>query len=297
MTPTALADDMLRDAAPKEEAAARAPAISRWCRRIARSAISSNTNPKRFAKTLDKSRPFTKDQLEGFGRTLLGRLNLPEGYLGFAMVLIGNYFWKQQFLAIPFEPPPAAAAALPEERRGLPGRLRRVRPRLREVRRLLDRRLQVRAEELGYKVLVAEGSPIVLKIIVSGYIDGILGVACLNVLEKAIDKVLLAGMPSFAMPLLSSNCKNTKMDEDWIWEVLEQYEPESAVKTSSYVPLIRAANDVFDRDLDTLVRRSAANQARKRSPSVADTKRSPTTTSPAAASGFARSSRSPPTTP
>ena len=44
------------------------------------------------------------------------------------------------------------------------------------------------AEDMGYKVLVAEGSPIVLKIIVSGYVDAIVGVACLNVLEKAIDK-------------------------------------------------------------------------------------------------------------
>ena len=44
---------------------------------------------------------------------------------------------------------------------------------------------------MGYKVLVAEGSPVVLKIIVSGYVDAIVGVACLNVLEKAIDKILL----------------------------------------------------------------------------------------------------------
>ncbi len=58
------------------------------------------------------------------------------------------------------------------------------------------------ADEMGYKVLVAEGSPIVLKIIVSGYVDAIVGVACLNVLEKAIDKILLAGIPCMAVPLL-----------------------------------------------------------------------------------------------
>ena len=63
------------------------------------------------------------------------------------------------------------------------------------------------AQQLGYRVLVAEGSPIVMKIILSGYVDAILGVACLNVLEKAIDKVLLAGIPCIAVPLLSSKCK------------------------------------------------------------------------------------------
>ena len=49
------------------------------------------------------------------------------------------------------------------------------------------------AERLGYKVLVAEGTPIVLKIIASGQVDAILGVACLNVLERSLDKVLKVG--------------------------------------------------------------------------------------------------------
>ena len=80
---------------------------------------------------------------------------------------------------------------------------------------------------MGYRVLVAEGSPIVMKIILSGYIDAIVGVACLNVLEKAIDKVLLAGIPCIAVPLLSSNCKATSVDEDRVREMLllQQTEP------------------------------------------------------------------------
>ena len=59
---------------------------------------------------------------------------------------------------------------------------------------------------MGYRVLVAEGSPIVHKIIVSGYVDAIVGVACLNVLEKAIDKILLAGIPHGGT-LLSDDCR------------------------------------------------------------------------------------------
>ena len=47
----------------------------------------------------------------------------------------------------------------------------------------------------------------VMKIIVGGYVDAVVGVACLNVLEKAIDKVLLAGIPCMAVPLLSSDCR------------------------------------------------------------------------------------------
>ena len=77
---------------------------------------------------------------------------------------------------------------------------------------------KVKAEELGYKVLVSEGTPIVLKIIVCGHVDAIVGVACLNVLEKAFDKILLAGIPCVATPLLSSNCKSTSVDDDWVFK-------------------------------------------------------------------------------
>ena len=104
------------------------------------------------------------------------------------------------------------------------------------------------AEEMGYRVLVAEGSPVVMKIIVGGYVDAVVGVACLNVLEKAIDKVLLAGIPCMAVPLLSSDCRNTRVDEPWVDQMIRTpYEP-AAQQTRSYVHLMRAANDLFSPD-------------------------------------------------
>ena len=74
-------------------------------------------------------------------------------------------------------------------------------------------------------MLVSEGTPIVLKIIVSGHVDAIVGVACLNVLEKAIDKILLAGIPCVAAPLLSSNCRSTSVDDDWVFELIDLQTP------------------------------------------------------------------------
>src|SRR5207249_5186742 len=101
------------------------------------------------------------------------------------------------------------------------------------------------AEEMGYKVLVAEGSPIVLKIIVSGYVDAIVGVACLNVLEKAIDKILLAGIPCMAVPLLSSDCRNTSVDDDWVMRMIKIQPAQSTPQTRTYVHLLRAAANMF----------------------------------------------------
>ena len=206
-----------------------------------------------YASKLDKSRPFSKAVLETHGRALLEQMKLPEGFLGFAMVLIGNAFWKQQFLAIPFERRLLLLPHCLKHADGCPAEYDEFGLDCEKCGACSIADYKVRAEQLGYKVLVAEGSPIVLKIIVSGHVDGILGVACLNVLEKAIDKVLLAGVPSYAVPLHSGDCKNTKMDESWIWECLDKYVPLNEDKTGGYVPLMRASNQMFDDQIDELL--------------------------------------------
>ena len=207
----------------------------------------------RFAKGLDKARPFTKDELEGYGRRMLQEINQPERFLGFAMVLIGNFFWKQQFLALPFERRMLLLPHCLKHAEGCPADYDEFGLDCEKCGACSIADYKVRAEQLGYKVLVAEGSPIVLKIIVSGHIDGILGVSCLNVLEKAIDKVLIAGVPSYAVPLHSSDCKNTTLDESWVWDVLEKYEPLPDQQTTSYVPLMRAANQMFEQHFAELL--------------------------------------------
>lgn len=206
-----------------------------------------------YARTLDRSRPFTRKELEAHGRKLLEQLGKPEGYLGFAMVLIGNFFWKRQFLALPFNRRMLLLPHCLKHADGCPAEYDEFGLDCEKCGACSIADYKVRAEQLGYKVLVAEGSPVVLKIIVSGHIDGILGVACLNVLEKAIDKVLLAGVPSYAVPLHSGDCKNTTLDEAWVWDCLEKYEPLEASETSGYVPLMRAANRIFDEQFDEVV--------------------------------------------
>src|SRR5215207_8942277 len=67
--------------------------------------------------------------------------------------------------------------------------------------------LQTEAERLGYAVLVAEGSAIVMAIIETGKIDAIVGVSCLSVLERAF-------------PLLEDAAIDTNVDTDAVWDVI-----------------------------------------------------------------------------
>ncbi len=206
-----------------------------------------------FARTLDKSNAFTRRELEQWAYDFLKKIDQPEKYLGFAMVMIGNYFWKRQFLATPFERRMLLLPHCLKHAEGCPAEYDEFGLDCEKCGACSIADYKVRAEQLGYKVLVAEGSPVVLKIIVEGYVDGILGVACLNVLEKAIDKVLIAGVPSFAVPLHSGDCKNTSLDEAWVWEVLEKYEPIEEQETRSHVPLMRSSVDLFNNRFNDLL--------------------------------------------
>ncbi|GDX90295.1 polyprenyl synthetase [Planctomycetia bacterium] len=226
-----------------------------------------------YAVSLDRSRAFTRDELEHHGRELLNQLQLPEKYLGFSMVMVGNYFWKQQFLAIPFNRRMLLLPHCLKHAEGCPAEYTQFGLDCERCGACSIADYKVRAEQLGYKVLVAEGSPVVLKIIVSGYIDGILGVACLNVLEKAIDKVLIAGVPSYAVPLHSGDCLNTTLDQAWVWEVLDRYEPLPEKPTASYVPLMRASAQVFEQDVERLLPRQRTKPGQSGSQALAFTER------------------------
>jgi len=208
-----------------------------------------------YAETLDRSKPFNRAQLEAWARVLLNEMGLPEKYLGFTAVMIGNAIWRRQFLATPFERRMLLLPHCLKHAEGCPAEYTQFGLDCERCGACSIADYKVKAEQLGYKVLVAEGSPIVLKIIVGGYVDGILGVACLNVLEKAIDKVLIAGVPSYAVPLHSGDCHNTSLDEAWIWEVLDKYEPMPNPRVTGYVSIMRSANRLFDENFERLLPR------------------------------------------
>ncbi|WP_283431801.1 polyprenyl synthetase family protein [Neorhodopirellula lusitana] len=198
------------------------------------------------ADRLDHDHPLTKDEMEVVARRMLEEADLSEGFLGWTMVNISSAFWRKQLSAVP---PERRLFLLPhclKHAEGCPADYDQFGMNCKECGACSIADFRGVAEEMGYRVLVAEGSPVVMKIIVGGYVDAVVGVACLNVLEKAIDKVLLAGIPCMAVPLLSSDCRNTKVDEAWVEEMIRTPYVPAAAQTRSYVHLMRAASGLFE---------------------------------------------------
>ena len=192
--------------------------------------------------------PPTKDELEALTRKLLLDLDLPEGFVGWTMVVMSTEFWKEQIKSIPYDRRLFLLPHCLKHAEGCPADYDEYGLACKTCGACSIADFRATAEELGYKVLVAEGSPIVLKIIVSGHVDAIMGVACLNVLEKAIDKIMLAGIPCMATPLLSSDCRNTSVDEDWVDQMIRVPYEDSKQETRSYIHLLRKSANLFDAD-------------------------------------------------
>jgi len=208
------------------------------------------------AARMNKEMPPNKDELEKISRRTLEELGMSEGYVGWIMVMISTEFFRD---AVAATPPSRRLFLLPhclKHAEGCPADYDEFGMDCKKCGACSIADFRTKAEEMGYKVLVAEGSPVVLKIIVSGYVDSIVGVACLNVLEKAIDKILLAGIPCMAVPLLSSDCRNTSVDEAWVRDMIMVQQPVAEQKTRSYVHLMRGASDLFSQpQLDSMVGR------------------------------------------
>jgi geranylgeranyl pyrophosphate synthase len=217
----------------------------------------------RRAAAFDRSRPLAREALQTIAETMLREMELEEKYLGFAMVCLSNEFWRTQIQSIPFNRRLLLLPHCLKHAEGCPADYDEFGLDCKKCGACNVADFKVKAEELGYKVLVSEGTPIVLKIIVSGHVDAIVGVACLNVLEKALDKLLIAGIPGVAAPLLSSNCRSTSVDEDWVFDLINLQTPPPEVRTRSYLPLMRAAHGLCEEpELSRLAPRARTGNAK-----------------------------------
>ncbi len=203
---------------------------------------------RQITSTMDKSRPLTKDEMEQLTREILTEMEQPESLVGWTMVILASEFWRDQVAATP---PSRRLFLLPhclKHAEGCPADYDEFGLDCKTCGACSIADFRGQAEDKGYKVLVAEGSPVVLKIIVGGHVDAIVGVACLNVLERAIDKILLAGIPCMAVPLLSSDCRNTAVDDDWVNEMIHVRQSGPLQQTRTFIHLIRGARNLFEAD-------------------------------------------------
>src|SRR5882724_12941327 len=164
--------------------------------------------------------PLLIDELKRHAGAIVKAARIDPKYLDYTGVLLNNEVWRDQLAAVPYD---RRLLLLPKCLRvedKCPAPFDEFGLLCKQCGLCTIQDLQAEAERLGYAVLVAEGSALVMAIIQTGKIDAILGISCLSVLEKAFPYMEAAAIPGVAIPLLQDDCKDTTVDIDWIWEYI-----------------------------------------------------------------------------
>jgi geranylgeranyl diphosphate synthase, type II len=181
------------------------------------------------AAELDATRPLEKGELELLARGVLAELALPVDFLGWTMVMLASAAWRAQVMAVPHN---RRLLLLPRD--------------------LIDGgEFSARARILGYQLLAVEQSEAVLGALLEGDVDAIVGLASLDLLEKAIDHILWLGIPCLGLPLFdaasgSNGSAGESFDADWLLEMIDLPYVGADQAALTYVHLMRATRRIFD---------------------------------------------------
>jgi geranylgeranyl pyrophosphate synthase len=164
--------------------------------------------------------PVPLEQLREHAERFLALHRIDPLYRDYCGVLLNNELWRETLAAVPFERRLLLLPKCLRVENKCPAPFDEFGLLCKQCGLCSIQDLQVEAERLGYAVLVAEGSAIVMSLIQTGKIEAIVGVSCLSVLERAFPYMEAAAVPGVAVPLLQDDCIDTTVDLDWIWEYI-----------------------------------------------------------------------------
>jgi geranylgeranyl diphosphate synthase, type II len=173
-----------------------------------------------YVATYNPVPPMPLEQLRVHAEKVVALAGIDPKYVDYCAILINNQAWREQLATVPYERRLLLMPKCLRVEKSCPAPFDEFGLLCKKCGLCSIQDLQEEAERLGYAVLVAEGSAIVMAIIETGKIEAIVGVSCLSVLEKAFPFMEAAAIPGIAIPLLQDDCADTNVDLDWIWDVI-----------------------------------------------------------------------------
>ncbi len=191
--------------------------------------------------------PLSLDEVRTHTDAVLAKAGMDRKYADYAAVLVNNEVWRETVAAIPYD---KRLLLLPKCLRSsteCPASFDDLGLLCERCGRCAIGELQSQAERLGYAVLVAEGSPVVMSLIETGQIEAVVGASCLSVLERVFPYMEAGAVPGVAIPLLRDGCSDTSVDLDWLWEAIYQT-TDDQTRRLDLDALHQQVNDWFSRE-------------------------------------------------
>lgn len=164
--------------------------------------------------------PLSMDDLSALSDRLVREHQLDPATKGWIMVEINNCVWRETVASIPYD---KRILLLPK----CLSNSAQCKAEVDELGLLCHRcqhcsipNLQDKADELGMMSLVAEGFTSVIGLIENRVVDTVIGVSCLDSLEKAFPLLINNAVPGLAIPLNVAGCKDTEVDYGYVEEMI-----------------------------------------------------------------------------
>ena len=189
--------------------------------------------------------PVSHESLFRFASLLIEENRWEERYRAFIMVCCGNAIWRTVVGAIPFNrrifllPQCLRNTAYCKAEKDDLGLL------CGECGNCSISGLLREAENLGYVALVTEGTTITTRLIESGKVDAVIGVGCMEVLQKMFASVSKYSIPGIGIPLTSCGCVDTTADSDWIKQEIYNYREDPSIRLLNLNYLKNISSSIF----------------------------------------------------
>jgi geranylgeranyl pyrophosphate synthase len=173
--------------------------------------------------------PLSMSELSGTAGEIIRQYDLSETWKGWLMVEINNCVWRDTVAAVPYE---KRILLLPQ----CLSNSAQCQAKTDELGLLCMRcgscklpTLQDKAAELGIMSIVAEGFTPVVGLLENGVVNTVIGVGCLDSLEKAFPLLVNHAIPGIAVPLNKAGCRDTKVDYRYVEDCIRMYLPDHVV--------------------------------------------------------------------
>jgi geranylgeranyl diphosphate synthase, type II len=164
--------------------------------------------------------PISLEELRTYSASVCEAAGLDQRYSDYAAVLLNNECWRDGLAQVPYDRRLLLLPKCLRVEEHCPAPFDQFGMLCKECGLCSIEDLAREAEQLGYAVLIAEGSAIVRAMIETGKIEGIVGVSCLNVLEKCFPHMEAVAIPGMSIPLLQDDCRDTNVDLDQVRDLI-----------------------------------------------------------------------------
>ena len=164
--------------------------------------------------------PLSLDELQKHSERILKTANMSPKYRDFTVVLLNSEVWQDTVASIPYHKRLLLLPKCLRNQDRCQGTFDEFGLVCEHCGSCIIDEFKSQAEQHGYAVLIAEGSPVVMSLIETGKIEAVVGVSCMSVLERVFPYMEAGAVPGIAIPLLHDGCANTSVDIDWVWDAI-----------------------------------------------------------------------------